>query len=471
VPEASSSPATPRNPWAWIPTLYFAEGLPNAIVTTISIVIYKSLGVSNTRIGVYTGLFYLPWVVKPLWSPVVDILKTRRLWIWRTQCLLGLAFAGIALSLPSAHFLPLSIVLFWIIAFSSATHDIAADGFYILALSEGQQSFFVGVRNTIYRLATLFVKGPFIFIAAEIKDHTGNETHAWTIAFAAMAALFGCLGAYHGFILPRPANDQPGQNPLQPNPRIEAPIQSAPAASVSLSSPKGGEGRGEEGVMLQGKTGSLDQFSGEFFLTFRTFFEKPKILVLLLFLVFYRFGEAQLLPMVQPFLLDAPSAGGLGLTEKEFSLVYGTIGVLALMAGGIVGGILVSRRGLRAWIWPMVFVMHLPDAVFVYLSYGQPAHLGLISGCVALEQFGYGFGFTAYMLYMIYIARGRHSTAHYAICTGFMALGLMLPGIWSGWLQQHLGYQHFFIWVMLATIPAFIVTALIPLDAQFGRKA
>jgi MFS transporter, PAT family, beta-lactamase induction signal transducer AmpG len=272
VPEASSSPATPRNPWAWIPTLYFAEGLPNAIVTTISIVIYKSLGVSNTRIGVYTGLFYLPWVVKPLWSPVVDILKTRRLWIWRTQCLLGLAFAGIALSLPSAHFLPLSIVLFWIIAFSSATHDIAADGFYILALSEGQQSFFVGVRNTIYRLATLFVKGPFIFIAAEIKDHTGNETHAWTIAFAAMAALFGCLGAYHGFILPRPANDRPGQNPTQPNTRIEPPIQSTPAASVSPPSPKGGEGRGEEAAMLQGKTGSLDQFSGEFFLTFRAFF-------------------------------------------------------------------------------------------------------------------------------------------------------------------------------------------------------
>jgi MFS transporter, PAT family, beta-lactamase induction signal transducer AmpG len=428
VPDATARPSATRNPWAWIPTLYFAEGLPNAIVTTISIVIYKGLGVSNTRIGVYTGLFYLPWVVKPLWSPVVDILKTRRLWIWRMQCVFGLAFAGIALALPSAHFLPLSIVLFWIIAFSSATHDIAADGFYILALSEGQQSFFVGVRNTIYRLATLFVKGPFIFIAAEIKDHTGNETSAWTIAFAGMAALFGCIGAYHGFILPRPANDKPGE------------------------------------------AGSLDDFFDEFFQTFHAFFAKPKIAALLLFLVFYRFGEAQLLPMVQPFLLDPQSAGGLGLSEKEFSLVYGTVGVLALMAGGIVGGILVSRRGLRAWIWPMVFVMHLPDAVFIYLSYGQPAHLALISGCVALEQFGYGFGFTAYMLYMIYLARGRHSTAHYAICTGFMALGLMLPGMWSGWLQQHLGYQHFFIWVMLATIPGFIVTALIPLDADFGKK-
>jgi MFS transporter, PAT family, beta-lactamase induction signal transducer AmpG len=427
VPEDSDKPSATRNPWAWIPTLYFAEGLPNAIVSTISIVLYKSLGVSNTRIGVYTGLFYLPWVLKPLWSPIVDILKTRRLWIWRMQCVLGLAFAGIALGLPSAHFIPMSIMLFWIIAFSSATHDIAADGFYILALSEGQQSFFVGVRNTIYRLAALFVSGPFIFITAEIKDHTGNET-AWRIAFAGMAALFGVVGAYHSFVLPRPGNDKPGE------------------------------------------TGSPERFFGEFFQTFHAFFEKPKIAILLLFLVFYRFGEAQLLPMVQPFLLDSQSAGGLGLTEKEFSLVYGTVGVLALMAGGIAAGILVSRRGLRAWIWPMVLVMHLPDAVFIYLSYARPENLALISGCIALEQFGYGFGFTAYMLYMIYIARGGHSTAHYAICTGFMALGLMLPRLWSGELQHLLGYQHFFIWVMLATIPGFIVTALIPLDAEFGKK-
>lgn len=428
VPEASQIPSAPRNPWAWVPSLYFAQGLPNAIVTTISVVLYKALGLSNTRIGVYTGLFYLPWVIKPLWSPAIDILKTRRVWIWRMQCILGLAFAGIALALPTAHFIPLSIALFWLIALSSATHDIAADGFYILALSEGQQSFFVGVRNTLYRLATLFVKGPFIFIAAEIKDHTQNGTTAWAIVFAGMAVLFGGVGAYHGFILPRPANDKPGE------------------------------------------AGSLARFFGEFFKTFAAFFEKPKIPVLLLFLLFYRFGEAQLLPMVQPFLLDSYDKGGLALTEKELSLVYGTVGVIALMLGGITGGILVSRAGLRAWIWPMVVIMHLPDAVFIYLSHAQPGNLALICSCVALEQFGYGFGFTAYMLYMIYIARGKHSTAHYAICTGFMALGLMLPGMWSGWLQSKLGYPHFFIWVMLATIPSFLVTALIPLDKAFGKK-
>jgi PAT family beta-lactamase induction signal transducer AmpG len=249
------------------------------------------------------------------------------------------------------------------------------------------------------------------------------------MAFAGMAALFGLLGAYHGFLLPKPDDDKPGE------------------------------------------AGSLPRFFEEFFQTFLAFFEKPKIVVLLLFLVFYRFGEAQLLSMVQPFLLDPNSAGGLALTEKEFGLVYGTVGVISLMAGGIIGGILVSRRGLRAWLWPMVIVMHLPDAVFIYLSQAQPQNLLTISACVALEQFGYGFGFTAYMLYMIYIARGQHSTAHYAICTGFMALGLMLPGMWSGALQEKLGYPHFFFWVMLATIPGFIVTALIPLDADFGKKS
>lgn len=428
MPEPSARPSTPRNPWLWIPTLYFAEGLPNAIVTTISIVLYKSLGVSNARIGFYTGVFYLPWVLKGLWSPVVEILKTRRLWIWRMQCVFGLAFAAMALALPSANFVPLSIALFWFIAFSSATHDIAADGFYILALSEGEQSFFVGVRNTLYRAANLFVKGPFIFIAAEIKEHTGSERTAWAMAFAALAALFGALGAYHGFILPRPAADKPGT------------------------------------------TGSLSRFFEEFVQTFAAFFRKPKIVLLLLFLLFYRFGEAQLLPMAQSFLLDPPNAGGLGLSEKEFSVIYGTVGVIALMLGGIAGGFLVSRHGLRAWIWPMVLLMHLPDAVFIYLSYARPDNLILIGASVALEQFGYGFGFTAYMLYIIYIARGRHSTEHYAICTGFMALGLMLPGAWSGELQHLLGYPHFFVWVMLATIPGFIVTALIPLDAEFGRK-
>ncbi|HLP75458.1 MAG TPA: MFS transporter [Candidatus Paceibacterota bacterium] len=428
MPPNSDAKRTSRSPWAWVPSLYFAEGLPNAMVTTLAVILYKELGVSNKRLTFYTGLFYLPWVLKPLWSPVVDILKTRRLWIWTSQLLLAALLVAMALALPTDYVVPCSVVLFWLLALTSATHDIAADGFYMLALAEAEQSFFVGVRNTLYRLASLATKGPFIYLVAALEAQSGNVKTAWAIAFGGAALLFGGFGFYHRFALPEPPSDRAGE------------------------------------------PGSLARFFNQFFVTFIGFFRKEKIPVLLAFLLFYRFGEAQLLPMVQTFLIDPADKGGLGLSSKEFGIVYGTIGVIALMLGGIAGGIWVSRRGLRACLWPMVIVMHVPDAVFIYLAYALPKSLPVISACVAVEQFGYGFGFTAYMLYMIYIARGEHRTAHYAICTGFMALGLMLPGMWSGTLQELLGYQHFFAWVLVATIPGFIVTALIPLDREFGKK-
>lgn len=428
VPQADRESSTSRNPWTWIPTLYLAEGLPNAIVTTIAVVLYKALGVSNTEIGIYAGLFYLPWVIKPLWSPVVDLLKTRRIWIWKSQLLLAASLAGLALFLPTKIYFPCSVVFFWLLAFSSATHDIAADGFYMLALSEGEQSFFVGIRNLVYRLATLITKGPFLFLVATLENRMGNVKTAWTIAFGAMAIVFAAFGMYHRSVLPRPASDRAGD------------------------------------------PGSLSRFLSEFSKIFESFFQKPGIGLLLAFLLLYRFAEAQLLPMSQAFLIDPRNVGGLGLSGEQFSIVYGTVGAITLIVGGIIGGILVSRFGLRNCLWPMVIVMHAPDAVFIYLSYTLPDNLSLIGACVAVEMFGYGFGFTAYMLYMIYIARGEHRTAHYAICTGFMALGLMLPQMWSGWLQSRIGYQHFFIWVMLATVPGFIVTALVPLDREFGRR-
>ena len=423
----SKSPS--RNPWAWIPTLYLAEGLPYVTVMTVAVIMYKGLGISNTDIALYTSWLYLPWVIKPLWSPVVDILRTRRWWIWSMQLVVGAGLAGVALTVPATNFFQYTLAFFWLLAFSSATHDIAADGFYMLANTEREQAFFSGIRNTFYRVATITGQGLLVILAGNIEKRTGNTVFAWSLALAALAGMFACLAVYHCFILPRPGSDKPG--------------------SIS----------------------TLTHFWEEFFATFGSFFAKPKIALLLLFLLLYRFAEAQLVKMVAPFLLDGREAGGLGLTTEQVGLVYGTVGVIALVCGGLFGGFVVSRNGLKFWLWPMVLAIHLPDAVFIYLSYAQPESATVISACLAIEQFGYGFGFAAYMLYMIYIARGEHRTAHYAICTGFMALGMMLPGMWSGWLQDTIGYRYFFVWVMLATIPSFIVVKMIPLEAEFGRKA
>ena len=416
-----------RSPWLWVPTVYFAEGMPNALVATVSVVLYKNLGVSNTDIAFYTGWLYLPWVLKPLWSPVVDLLKTRRVWIWATQLLLGAGLAGVALTIPAPHFLQLTLAFFWLLAFSSATHDIAADGFYMLATTEHDQSFFIGFRSVFFNVGKIVAQGGLVIFAGELQRCTGDFVSAWAIIFACAAGIFLCLGVYHRFILPRPAADRAGAE------------------------------------------NSIARFFKDFFITFGAFFRKPKILTLLLFLLLYRLGEAQLLKMSQLFLLDPREAGGLALTTTQVGF-YNPIGLVAFVLGALLGGFVVARQGLKFWLWPMLLAIHLPDAVFIWLAYAQPESLTAIGAGVAVEQFGYGFGFTAFLLYMIYIARGEHATAHYAICTGFMALGMMVPGMWSGRLQQCLGYPHFFIWVILATVPSFIAALHIPLDAEFGKR-
>ncbi len=419
---------TSRSPWLWIPTVYFAEGMPNALVATVSVLLYSDLGVSNAATAFVTSVLYLPWVLKPLWSPAVDILKTRRQWIWATQLFLGVMLAGTAAMIPSPHFVQWTIVFFGLLAFSSATHDIAADGFYILATSEHQQSFFIGWRSIFFNAGKIAAQGGLVFVVGKLAKQTGNPALAWSSVFVIGAVIFFGLGAYHRFILPRPVVDQPKEIPATEN------------------------------------------FFDEFLITFAAFFRKQKIVLPLVFILLYRFGEAQLLKIV-PLFLHAPTAdGGLGLSLGKISGVYGTTGAIAFMCGALLGGSIVARHGLKFWLWPMLLAIHLPDAVFIWLAYAQPGNLSVIGAGVAVEQFGYGFGFTALLLYMIYIARGEHATAHYAICTGFMALGLMLPGMWSGQLQQLLGYPHFFIWVILATIPSFIVAARIPLDAEFGKR-
>lgn len=616
-PMQATSPSR-RSPWTWIPTLYLAQGLPFAVVNTLSIIMYKSLGVSNADIAFYTAWLYLPWVLKPLWGPVVDILRTRRWWIWTMQLLLGAGFAAVGLSLPLPAFFQFTLAFFYLLAFTSATHDIAADGFYMLATTEKEQAFFVGVRSTFFRLALITGQGLLVILAGYIQAHTGLPKVELEVTAKSGAALLERLEvdtAAAGVAEELRIVTQPASVEIAPQPRPQAEVGALLATARTwnqtngfyrsategragvrpkegpswwtrtVSEPLGGwlrtrfgpeararaefagnvgvarlrlsrapgrevvvttafksgdksvqvaEGarlvfddtnwgrpalvvfqldpklRGETrarfelrsgnirlswmatfGVLVllfvalalyhrwvlprpesdrPGEARNIPAFLKEFFRTFGAYFRKPQIVPMLLFLLFYRFGEAQLVRMVAPFLLDAREAGGLGLTTGQVGWVYGTVGVIALTCGGLLGGFVVSRQGLKFWLWPMVFILHVPDAAFIYLAYTQPDSLNIISAMVALEQFGYGFGFTAYMLYMIYIARGQHQTAHYAICTGFMALGMMVPGMWSGWLQELIGYQHFFVWVILATIPSFLVVLLIPLDPEFGRK-
>ena len=415
-------------PWTWVPSLYFAEGLPYVIVITLSVVMYKQLGMGNAEVAYYTGWFYLPWLIKPLWSPFVDLLRTKRWWIVTMQLLMGAGMAGIAFTLPMASYLQWTLAIFWLLAFSSATHDVAADGFYMMALDEGEQSFFVGIRSTFYRLATLAGQGGMlIMVDWLLQRHGGEAEQAWTQAFYGVAALFIAVGAYHAWMLPRPQTD------------------------------------------TRHDFATRDLMK-EFAHTFITFFQKEGMLPALLFMLLFRFPEAQLSKMSIPFLMDPLTEGGLGLTLEQIGIIQGTLGPVGLTLGGILGGICISRGGLKRWLWPMVWAISLPDIVYVYLSFVQPDSLFITASCLFLEQFGYGFGFTAYMLFLIYYARGTHETAHYAIATAFMAAGMMLPGMLSGVMQEWMGYKAFFIWIMACCAVTFIVSAFLKIDKDFGKK-
>lgn len=423
-----SKKAEERKPWLWIPSLYLAEGLPYVVVMTVSVIMYKRLEISNTEIALYTSWLYLPWVIKPFWSPFVDLLRTKRFWIVIMQFFIGAGLAGVALTLPADNFFRYTLAFFWLMAFSSATHDIAADGFYMLGLKEHEQAFFVGIRATFYRIAFIAGQGLLVILAGQIEETSGNIPFAWMIAFFILSGLFVMFFIYHLFVLPHPISDSK---------RSEV---------------------------------QLNKFFNEFIRTFVSFFKKKEILIILAFILLYRLAEAQLAKMAIPFLVDTKEAGGLALTTSQFGIVYGTVGIISLSLGGIFGGIVASKNGLKFWIWWMLIAINLPDLVYVYLSYTQTSNFILINICVAIEQFGYGFGFTAFMLYLIYISEGEYKTAHYAIATGFMALGMMLPGMISGWIQEQLGYQNFFIWICISTIPAFLVTKYIKIDPLFGKK-
>lgn len=419
-----------RSPWAWVPTLYFFEGIPYFLVNVVSVTMFKRLGMDNASLAALTSLLYLPWVIKPLWSPLVDVFKTKRWWILAMQAALTVVFAALAFSLPRAvgrpvgAFVP-ALVLFYVAAMLSATHDIAADGFYMLALPEHSQSVFVGIRSTFYRISSVFGQGVIVVVAGILESRGGNIPRAWTITLLGSSAILLLLTAWHVFSLPK---------------------TEAPAAAA------------------REKRSFADAFA--------TFFRKPGIWLALIFMLLYRLPEALSVKMLTPFLLDSVSEGGLGLSTTQSGLVYGTAGVIALTAGGILGGLFAGRVGLRKALWPMALSLALPCAVYLYMAVAQPAQMWVVYLCVAFDQFGYGFGFTAYMLYMIYFSEGEYKTSHYALCTAFMALSMMVPGFFAGWLQQGLGYRGFFVLVMVCCLATIAVTALLPsrIRKDFGKK-
>ena len=405
---------------------------------------FTNMGMSKGDMAMYTSLLYLPWVIKPLWSPFVDIIRTKRWWVILMQVLMSVAFALTALTLPhpspdviaagSTHvslFL-ITLVLFWITAFASATHDIAADGFYMLALEPSDQSFYVGIRSTFYRLSSIFGQGVLVVIAGLLETRLGDIPKAWSMTLLVSAVIFAGITLWHTFFMPRPAAD-------------------------SLR-------------RLDTSGTSAGKIIKEFGRTFVTFFSKKGVLIAMLFMLLYRLPEAFLVKMMNPFLLDPATKGGLGLSTQSVGFIYGTVGVAALTVGGILGGIAAARWGLKKCMWPMALALTLPCLSFVFLSVFQPESLWITGFCVALDQFGYGFGFTAYMLYLIYFSEGEFKTAHYSLCTAFMALSMMLPGMIAGYIQEWVGYTWFFGFVMVCCFVTVAVTFLVKVDPQYGRK-
>jgi PAT family beta-lactamase induction signal transducer AmpG len=629
-----------RSAWYWVPSLYFSQGIPYVVVMTFSVVMYKRLGVSNTDIAFYTSWLNLPWVIKPLWSPLVDITRTKRGWVVAMQFLVALALALAAVAVRGGEFFRWSLGLFWIMAFASATHDIAADGFYMLSLSPHEQAWWVGLRSTFYRLAMIVGSGLLVVLAGVLESRHGLPPLAVPVSARAglpggtegnpaainFAETIGTLrlvarppalliarsecsadearvvieaanqwNAAHGFLPVAAASTADGQSgrlieggqqffdpvgkmwdravvqPLReflatrfPKP-LEAKAPSAGNVGVlclALSKPPAGgknivvdlaakatgwqflglakSDRGfalkaggrlvfngtnwnqparvviqidphlktDAAAIFQATSGDLPQawsitlfvvaalflafscwhsvmlprprndgpvithknLAGEFMATLGTFFQKPGIVLALAFMLLYRFDEAQLGKVISPFLLDSRAAGGLGLATSQLGLVYGTFGILALTGGGLLGGFLAAKHGLKRMLPYMIAAMYLPKLVFVALAFTQPENILVTGGAVAVEQFGYGFGFTAFMLYLLYFAAGPHKTAHYALCTGFMALGMMIPGTWSGWLVDLVGYRHFFVWVICSALPGVILASRLPVDPEFGKR-
>ena len=435
------------NPWLWVPTLYFLEGIPYFLVNNISMVMFNQMGVPNGEMSFFTTLLYFPWALKFLWAPFVDLIKTKRWWFLTMQFLmLGLAVltifsipqpdpATIAAMATEVKLFTGVLIAFIIMAFASATHDIAADGFYMLALTSGVQAEMIGWRSVFYRLSNVFCNSALIAIPGIIYDWTikqgeANMPLAWKVTMVITAVIFVLLAIWHMFFTPRPDADKPNA-----------------------------ETTAKDIVVGFGKA-------------FATYFTKPALWVAILFMLLYRLPEGFLMKMIYPFLLGARETGGLGMTMQELGVVYGAIGVIFLLLGGILGGYYISKVGLKKAFWWMALAMTLPCLSFVYLSVFLPTNMVYIAIAIAIEQFGYGFGFTAYMMYMMFFSEGEFKTSHYAICTSFMALSMILPGLVAGYIQEAIGYENFFWMVICCSAATFLVTFLARriVDANYGKK-
>jgi len=431
----------PRTPWlrawAFVPTLYFVQGLPYVIVNNVSVVVYKTLGVANSTIAFWTSWLSLVWAFKALWSPFVDGVSTKRRWTVAMQLAMVPVLVLVAFSLPLPWFLPASLALFFVLAFLSATHDIAADGLYMVGLDDAQQSAFVGVRSTAWRLAPLIGEPAMIFAAGWLAPSPDEgQAWAWGQVLIACTGVFAAGTLWHGFILPVSPEDRP-QGALGED-AASGPLLSRLWATA------------EDPV--------------------RTFLAKPGIVTSILFILFFRFAENHMAKLLYPFLIDPLDKGGLGLTLEDAAIAKGTVGLSALTLGGILGGYYIFQDGLKRWLWPMAIAINVPNLVYVYLSFVKPQDFLLISASIGVESFGYGFGFTAYMMYLIKFAEGPYKTAHYAFATGLMAAAVSLSSFWSGFVQEWLGYDGFFVWVVVATVPGFVITGLVDVPPEFGKR-
>ena len=413
-----------KNAWVWIPVLYFTQGLPFVLVVTVSVIMYKKLGISNADIGLYTSWLYLPWVIKPLWSPYVDIFSSKRNWFLFMQLLVALALLGVGLFLPTNIFFVTTLACFWMAAFASATNDVASDGYYMIGLTQDRQSFFVGIRSTFYKLANVTGQGLLVILAGFLENYYGDNTKAWSMTMIGAALLMFGLTLANFFATPK--------------------FESSEA--IEKQKPAG------------------------FFEVFSSFFKKKGMGIALAFVLFFRLGESQLVKMSAPFFLDSTAEGGLGYSTSEVGYIYGTIGFIMLTIGGILGGVLISKDGLKKWMLPMVLSINVPNAFYAFLAITNTTNKFAVITTVVLEQFGYGFGIAGFMVYLIYIAEGASKTSHYALATGFMALGMMLPGLVSGYIQEWLGYDGFFIWVVIGALPAIFILKYLKYPADYGKK-